>query len=174
MRKYRQKTSHNAREEGERPKDLFFFNRYSHFKMEDGGEIGAILSAPGPSPLRGRAPLGCYAPALFRPARSGAFVRAPRLRSSFGHSSFVARCSLSGPASPGRRCAPSRRPSSLPLSSLRLACSALPGRAALSRFLRSAPSLLAAPTLRPLLRSEGAPPPPPSSILKCEYLLKKK
>ena len=41
MRKYRQKTSHNAREKGERPRDLFFFNRYSHFKIEDGGGGGA-------------------------------------------------------------------------------------------------------------------------------------
>lgn len=53
-------------------------------------DIGALLSAPGRFPLRGRASLGCSAPALSRPSRSGAFVRSLRLRSSFARRrSFV-------------------------------------------------------------------------------------
>ena len=144
------------------------------------GDVGAFPSAPGPLPfgaaLRSVAPLRSFV-VRRAPARSCArFVSVRRssfvVRSSVLASRFVgiagARRRSAACLSPAsRRRAPLRAFLALflsPLSSLRLACSSLPVRAALPLSLRSAPSLRAAPLSSRPFASGDAPPPPATPL----------
>ena len=124
------------------------------------GDVGAFPSAPGPLPfgaaLRSGAPLRSFV-VRRAPARSCARFVSVR-RSSFVVRSSVLASRAVGIAGARRRSAACLSPASRrraplraflalflsPLSSLRLACSSLPVRAALPLSLRSAPALRAA------------------------------